>query len=213
VLRTLYQELLLPNVAVMGGPSEVAYWLEYKKLFAHYKMPFPMLVLRACMMQVDSNSKGRLDKLGLQEEQLFETSDELTRQYLANVADDHLNFEQEKKLADALFENLVEKAGAAYTSLKAAAEAEKQKFLNGIKSLEEKIISTQKKKNETVVQQIHRMKDKFFPNGSIQERLENFIPYYLKYGPAFFEILLENINPLEKDFIIFEEVLNGKLAS
>src|SRR5204863_8556303 len=36
VLRPLYQEILLPNVAVVGGPAEVAYWLQYKKMFEHF---------------------------------------------------------------------------------------------------------------------------------------------------------------------------------
>jgi uncharacterized protein YllA (UPF0747 family) len=46
ILRGLYQETILPNLAFIGGGGETAYWLQLKDLFDHYKVPFPMLVLR-----------------------------------------------------------------------------------------------------------------------------------------------------------------------
>ena len=46
VLRPLFQETILPNLAYIGGPGETAYWLEFKSLFEHYKIHFPAVVLR-----------------------------------------------------------------------------------------------------------------------------------------------------------------------
>jgi uncharacterized protein YllA (UPF0747 family) len=46
ILRGLYQETILPNLAFIGGGGETAYWLQLKDLFKYYKVPFPMLVLR-----------------------------------------------------------------------------------------------------------------------------------------------------------------------
>jgi uncharacterized protein YllA (UPF0747 family) len=45
ILRGLYQETILPNIAFIGGAGETAYWLQLKDLFDHYKIPFPVLVL------------------------------------------------------------------------------------------------------------------------------------------------------------------------
>jgi bacillithiol biosynthesis cysteine-adding enzyme BshC len=45
-LRPLYQETLLPNLAYIGGPAELAYWLQLKSIFDANKLPFPALVLR-----------------------------------------------------------------------------------------------------------------------------------------------------------------------
>ncbi|RYZ17611.1 MAG: bacillithiol biosynthesis cysteine-adding enzyme BshC, partial [Sphingobacteriales bacterium] len=36
ILRGLFQETILPNVAFIGGGSEVAYWLQLKPVFEHY---------------------------------------------------------------------------------------------------------------------------------------------------------------------------------
>jgi uncharacterized protein YllA (UPF0747 family) len=46
VLRPLYQEMLLPNLAYIGGGAEVAYWFQLKDVFAAYGVPFPIVLLR-----------------------------------------------------------------------------------------------------------------------------------------------------------------------
>ena len=62
-----------------------------------------------------------------------------------------------------------------------------------------------KAKNEVQLQKIQNIKSKLFPSGKLQERYENFIPFYLKYGKEWFSELLEYMNPLNKDFIVIEE--------
>ena len=45
-VRPIYQELILPNIAYIGGPAEIAYWLQLKPIFDANKVNFPALVLR-----------------------------------------------------------------------------------------------------------------------------------------------------------------------
>ena len=53
--------------------------------------------------------------------------------------------------------------------------------------------------------QIRALQQKLFPNQGLQERSDNFLPIYLKNGDAFFEILKENLNPLESGMIVIYE--------
>jgi uncharacterized protein YllA (UPF0747 family) len=53
ILRGLFQETLLPNIAFIGGGGELAYWLQLKDLFTHYDVPFPVLVLRNSFLIVE----------------------------------------------------------------------------------------------------------------------------------------------------------------
>ncbi|GIR57579.1 MAG: hypothetical protein CM15mP65_01600 [Crocinitomicaceae bacterium] len=46
LLRPLYQEHILPNLAYVGGPSELAYWLQLKSTFDHVDIAYPILILR-----------------------------------------------------------------------------------------------------------------------------------------------------------------------
>jgi len=46
--------------------------------------------------------------------------------------------------------------------------------------------------------------DGLFAHG-LQERRENFMPYYAREGPAFFDRLLVALDPLEPRFSVLEE--------
>jgi bacillithiol synthase len=43
ILRPLYQETILPNLAYIGGPGELAYWFQLKGIFESENVPFPIL--------------------------------------------------------------------------------------------------------------------------------------------------------------------------
>jgi len=59
ILRGLYQETILPDIAFIGGGGELAYWLELKSLFDHYQVPFPMLVLRNSFVILEAKWKQK----------------------------------------------------------------------------------------------------------------------------------------------------------
>lgn len=50
ILRPLYQETILPNIAYVGGGGEMAYWLQLKEMFNQFEVDFPLLVLRNSLL-------------------------------------------------------------------------------------------------------------------------------------------------------------------
>jgi uncharacterized protein YllA (UPF0747 family) len=62
-----------------------------------------------------------------------------------------------------------------------------------------------KRKNEVALARIERLQQALFPGGGLAERSENFMPYYLEYGPAFFEELLGMMEPLRNEFMIVSD--------
>lgn len=46
LLRPLYQEVILPNIAYVAGPAEIAYWLELAPVFAAFEVFMPVLYPR-----------------------------------------------------------------------------------------------------------------------------------------------------------------------
>src|SRR5579872_4743973 len=77
ILRGLFQETILPNLAFIGGGGETAYWLELKGLFHHYGRPFPMLILRNSFLLVEKLWADRTRNAGLEVEDLFRPEDAL----------------------------------------------------------------------------------------------------------------------------------------
>lgn len=62
LLRPAYQETVLPNLAYVGGPAEIAYWLQLKGLFAALQTPFPVLLPRNFALVVNPANRKRLEK-------------------------------------------------------------------------------------------------------------------------------------------------------
>ncbi|MBL0103900.1 MAG: bacillithiol biosynthesis BshC [Bacteroidetes bacterium] len=62
-----------------------------------------------------------------------------------------------------------------------------------------------KKKDETEITQIKKIREKLFPGGSLQERNESFLPLYLKWGSEIFDILYREFDPLNNQFTILVE--------
>ncbi|MBI2967972.1 MAG: bacillithiol biosynthesis cysteine-adding enzyme BshC [Bacteroidetes bacterium] len=206
-LRPLYQETILPNVAYVGGSNEIAYWMQLPDIFDHFKVNFPVLIVRNSVLWIDKTNLERMKKLGIPEENIFLPEDALIKNYLLGEPDGVVSVKEESDNISAIFETLSEKAGVIDKTFSSFVEAEKQKTLKGLHAIEEKMLRAGKKKNETSVQQIINIKLKLFPpdGRQLQERHENFIPWYLKYGQEYFRILTERFNPLGGKIAIFRE--------
>jgi bacillithiol synthase len=204
ILRTLYQETILPNVAYVGGPAEIAYWLELKRTFDYYKINYPVLVLRNSAMLLASDTSGKMQKLGLAPKDFFLPADALEKKYVLDH-DHTFSTEEEAKKIAAAFDALKKKIGEIDLTLIATVEGEKTRQLNSLVSLEEKAIRAAKKKHETAIQQIQKLKSKLFPADKLHERMENFLPYYIKYGDAFFDVLKDNFDPMATEVAILIE--------
>ena len=71
ILRTLYQEKILPNLAYIGGPSEISYWLQLKSLFKKHNIDFPVLILRNFILNLSEKDVPLLNKFNLKTLDLF----------------------------------------------------------------------------------------------------------------------------------------------
>ena len=202
VMRPIYQENILPNLAYIGGGGELAYWLERKSQFAHFGINFPMLVRRNSAMWIEAASVKRMEKLNLTVNDLWLDTNELVRKYLHENAESEFTLQEEKAALKVVFEEIANKTVGVDQSLVKTVWAEHSKAEKSIEMLEAKLVKAEKQKHDTALQQIHNLKEKLLPGGGLQERYENFMPLYLKYGEQFLNTLMENFEPLEKRFVV-----------
>jgi len=203
VLRPLYQQKILPNIAYIGGPGELAYWLEFKALFESYKINFPILMPRNFAMIVDKGTKQKMQKFDLAIQDLFSEGELLVKQFIKTQHED-VNLNVIKSQFENIYASLSDTVGSIDKSLIASTEAEKQKTLNGIHTIEQKINRAFKQKSETNVNQLWALKGKLFPNNIPQERYDNVSMYYAKYGKNF---ITEMITELTYDLNSFEYIV------
>src|SRR5450432_4221270 len=205
ILRGLYQETILPNIAFVGGGGETAYWLEFKPLFKHYRVPFPVLVLRNSFLLVKKNWRFKIEKAGLSVEDFFRPEESLMETFVRHHSSKQLNLDKELNEMRAFYARLKEISGAVDKTLEQHVDKLSAQSLQKLEELEKKIVRGEKKNHEEVRRKIHEIRGALFPLENLQERIDNFIPWYAEYGKAFFDFLYQHSLGLEQEFIILEE--------
>jgi bacillithiol biosynthesis cysteine-adding enzyme BshC len=205
VLRPLLQELILPNLAYVGGGGELAYWLERRELFDHYDIPYPILVRRNSVLWFDKDSIKRSLKFGFQPARYFDDTDALVRAYIESQAEAEVTLTAEIADLHRIYEHLAQKAQAIDSTLEKAVRADEVKTVAHLQQWESRLIRAEKQKHEVELNQLRGLKEKLFPGNGLQERSDNFIPYYLKYGEHFFDALKANLDPFDAGFVVLED--------
>ena len=123
--------------------------------------------------------------------------------YLSRTSDVDININSELVKLDDLFSSLLSKT--VDVGIKSSIMAEKQKQVNALKKVEHKLLKHEKQKHQNALSQISVVKTKLFPNNLLQERHENFIPFYLKYGIEFFDLLKTELKPCEHTFTLISD--------
>jgi uncharacterized protein YllA (UPF0747 family) len=201
ILRPVYQELMLPDLAFIGGAGEISYWLELKAVFEHHGVNYPMLVMRSSMTIINSSIEKKMAKLSLSAVDFFKNPDQTINCFVKSKLSSDIQFDEEKKSLAALFDSFVLKAEKVDPTLRAAVMAEKQKQQQSLEAIEGKIIKAEKRKQEEAINQIRSIYQTFTPAQSWQERIENFIPFYLKDN-EFVKHSVEAADPFKKSMLV-----------
>jgi uncharacterized protein YllA (UPF0747 family) len=201
-LRPLYQEVILPNLAYIGGGGELAYWLQLKSNFEANTIPFPILVLRNSVLISSYKQTQKATKLELSWADLFCNQQELFNRKTREFSKFTIDFSLQKEALYHQFKALKEIAQQTDPSFLGAVEAQEKKQIKGLDTLEKRLLKAEKRVHKDQLERIINLQNELFPAQSLQERKANFSQFYLEYGPELFKQLSANLNPLEADFKI-----------
>jgi bacillithiol synthase len=208
ILRGLYQETILPNIAFIGGGGETAYWLELKDLFHHYNVPFPVLVVRNSFLIIEKKWQEKIARLGLQSKDLFQPEQQVLTMLVSRQKNGELKLKNEVEAAMKVYELLKDKAATVDRSLLQHVEALQAQALKPLQELEKKLLRAEKKKYETEQRQIQTIRTALFPRNGLQERIDNFMPWYALWGREFIKIIYDHSLTIEQEFTILEAKTN-----
>jgi uncharacterized protein YllA (UPF0747 family) len=111
------------------------------------------------------------------------------------------NFTDAEKLYDSLKKQVV----AIDSTLGQHVEALKTQSIYRLQELEKKMLRAEKRKFTDEQRQIHTVKENLFPINSLQERIENVMYYYSKWGTDFIQKVYQHSLGLEEEFVILLE--------
>jgi bacillithiol biosynthesis cysteine-adding enzyme BshC len=195
VLRPLYQEIILPNLAYLGGPAEVGYWFQLKEIFDLHQVPFPILLPRNFALIVPPLVEKRLEKLELSILDLFQEPHVLRTKFIDKHTKNLLDLDDEHERLSTLMNKIAQKAQAIDETLEAAVLAEETRWQKGLERLTKKMRKAEERNQETGLRQLTAVKQDLFPAGQWQERHTNFLEFYMA-NPAFLDALFAAFDPL-----------------
>jgi hypothetical protein len=156
-------------------------------------------------MLVEKTNCNLAAKLGFTNTDLFKGKSELMNKLVKRESGLQLNLENEMAALIEIYDKLKIISGAVAVSLEKHTEALQVQACKKIAALEKKMIRAEKKKFETQQRQLLKLKTALFPEDNLQERVENFIPFYAKWGNDFIKGIYENSLGLQQEFVVIEE--------
>jgi bacillithiol biosynthesis cysteine-adding enzyme BshC len=201
ILRPLYQELILPNLAYCGGPAELVYWLQLRGVFDAARVPFPILLPRQFGMVLPPPIEAKWMKTGMDWADLFQEKNFLHNQWMARHSGLALSLTAELEATQQLFESIRTRALAIDKALEPMVAAGHTRTRRTVEKTEQKLLRAAKRRQQEKLAQIDAVKDALFPGGSLQERTENILTF-LAEDPAFTDRLRAHFDPFDFRFNI-----------
>ncbi len=193
LLRPLYQDALLPTIAYVAGPAELAYYAQMKGIYEAFKIPMPIIYPRKSLTLLESKIEKVLNNYDLKVGDFWGNVEALINE----IAKAQLPESLEKRIENASLcvnknlQALEDTVTEFEPTLKNTVENVKGKILGQMDGLAKKILQAYKKRNEVIGQQIHKAQNSLYPNNNVQERELNILPYLFKYGFGFIDQLYE----------------------
>jgi bacillithiol synthase len=193
LLRPIYQDTLLPTVAYVGGPGEIGYFAQMKGVYEAFGLSMPVIYPRKSLTVVERKIDRILAKYRLEVPDLWGGPDGIIRRLGESGIPEALAraLSHAASRAEQDFEPIIRDVAAFEPTLKESARLARGKIAQQFRFLEKKIVQAAKKQNDIAVGQVRKAGDHLYPQGHLQERVFNVVPYLLKYGPAFVDRLDE----------------------
>lgn len=206
LLRSLYQDTLLPTIAYVGGLSEVAYFAQMKEVYKRFNLPMPIIYPRKSLTLIEKKVNKALKSYSLKLQDIWRNADgkikEITKEKIPGSLDKALKTiasHLEKDLAGIRQETL-----ALEPTLEKSVDLTIWKIHHQINLLEEKILKASKKQNSIMAERMHLAKSSLYPNQCLQERVFNITPFLIKYGFPLIDKLYEAVDITHHDHQLFK---------
>jgi bacillithiol biosynthesis cysteine-adding enzyme BshC len=196
LLRPLVQDHLLPTVAYVAGPAEVAYHAQIGPSYADFGIARPIVFPRPSATLVEPNTLRALyaEHLSLTELQGDVEALIARRSLEAHPAIERA-FDQTRAALRREMANVADALGAIDPTLRAAADAATGRALHPIEALQEKSVRVLKRQDQERALRLRRAREALFPGGGLQERGISFLPLIARHGTAILGDLQDRIDP------------------
>lgn len=192
VTRPLMQDMVIPVLAFVGGPGEIAYWALLKKAFHQLDVKMPVLVPRMSITFVLPKVQRALKETGLTVEQVMAGEAAVEReQFLATVQDDRIEewILDTERIIKRQYETVQQIGKEISNGLPTLIDKNLHYHIKQLQYVKKKFEEAILTKHESKVQLYLTIEEELDPEG-LQERKYTPYSYLNAYGPTLVTDLL-----------------------
>ncbi|MCR9172779.1 MAG: bacillithiol biosynthesis cysteine-adding enzyme BshC [bacterium] len=206
ILRPLYQEFILPNLAYVGGGGEISYWLQLKGVFEAADVVYPLIQVRNSVVWIDRSTKNKLDKLEADPTAVFKDEDAWKKEYVKENAGDDLDMSGINTAFSRLEKELSDMILGIDPNKEQFLKAELARIEKQVDGMKDKAIKFSKGQHDQAMKAIEFVKSRINPNGGLQERSVNFFQF-CNTGEvqSVIEQLYNGLHPFNGDLVFLVE--------
>ena len=187
LLRPVMERAILPTVAYVGGPAEIAYFAQVSAVADGLGVSRPLIVPRWSGVIIEPHVRKILAKVGADVDDFADphaVETRVAREQLPSALAKALN--KARSRVEAALEEL-ENAGASAAALPpTVVEGAKRQLLHKLDRLERRYVAATKRQGSELLTEVATARGALYPNGQPQERALNVIPFLAKYGDEVF---------------------------
>jgi bacillithiol biosynthesis cysteine-adding enzyme BshC len=185
LLRPIVERAIVPTVAYVGGPAEIAYFAQVRPIAEAIGAAPPMIVPRWSCTIIEPHVERILEKLYLLPEDLEDPHEverrvaraRLPKPVIAELAATRAALNER---LDALTE-VVETERAPVSP--AVTGGLRANLLRRLDRFERRLLAAAKRQHADTMEEIATARGSLYPFGTAQERVLNFVPFLARYGP------------------------------
>ncbi|ASK63591.1 bacillithiol biosynthesis cysteine-adding enzyme BshC [Virgibacillus phasianinus] len=203
--RPLMQEMVFPSLAFIGGPGEISYWSVLKGAFHVNNLKMPPVIPRLSFTFMERNVEKLLHKYDIPVEYAVNTGIlDCKQNWLESKTDPPVVqlSSQLKQTIDEAHKPLRELAQSIRSDIGDLADKNLTYLLRDVAFLEKRMIKSIEEKYEMEIYEFDTMQLAMRPNGGLQERIWNPLPWINQYGIEFIKELTDESCSYEHDHYI-----------
>jgi uncharacterized protein YllA (UPF0747 family) len=182
-------------VAVVCGPSEIAYWAQSRALFDRFSVTMPVVLPRMSATIIEKKIQSGVGSLGHEVSEFFGDVEALINKHFEKSFPSDLTqrFEAEKRDTLERLARLKEIVISFEPTLDRTFEVDAGKIASTWGRLEDKVFQAHKRKGDEIRARFYKLAVHLRPEGRPQERVFGIVYYINKYGFDFIERVIHQL--------------------
>lgn len=187
LLRPVVQDYILPTIAYIGGPAELAYLAQSEVIYRELLGRQPVALHRAGFTVFDSRSRKLIERYNLCLPDFFHGEEALRARLASRLVPPSLQtlLSATKEAATGAIQRLSSELQQFDPTLAKAAERSRRKMEYQVQKIERKVARQILQRDEMAAKHAASLNGLLYPHKHLQERFYSILPLLAEHGPDF----------------------------